>query len=118
MSSLSPYGLVLLVILFVAFLAPLVPMRRRSAGIAHFPIVTVILLFLNIIFYFASLSGGEPSRAIIANWGMIPREVSILTLLTHVFLHGSWDHLFGNMLGLWLFGPHVEEALGRLEYFL
>lgn len=114
--ALTPYGMMLLVILFVAFLAPLVPTRRRATGIAHFPIMTLGLLVVNILCYFGSLAGGQPSMPLLQQWGMVPREVNVLTLVTHLFLHGSWDHLFGNMLGLWMFGPHVEEALGRFEY--
>jgi membrane associated rhomboid family serine protease len=34
-------------------------------------------------------------------------------LVTHLFLHGSWLHLFGNLLFLWIFAPNVEDRLGR-----
>ena len=40
-----------------------------------------------------------------------------LTLLTYMFLHGSWWHLLGNMLFLWVFGDNVEDALGHVRYF-
>jgi len=36
-----------------------------------------------------------------------------LTLLTHMFLHGSWLHLIGNMWFLWLFGNNVEDSMGH-----
>ncbi len=36
-----------------------------------------------------------------------------LDLLTHIFLHGSWLHLMGNMLFLWIFAVNVEDRLGR-----
>ncbi len=39
-----------------------------------------------------------------------------LTLLTSMFLHGSWLHLFGNMLFLWIFGDNVEDKLGHFRY--
>lgn len=39
-----------------------------------------------------------------------------LTLLTAMFLHGSIDHLGGNMLFLWVFGSAVEDRLGRINY--
>ena len=29
-----------------------------------------------------------------------------------MFMHGSWLHLSGNMLFLWIFGNNVEDALG------
>ena len=46
-----------------------------------------------------------------------PQGKSIsLALLTAMFLHGSIDHLAGNMLFLWVFGSTVEDRLGRLNY--
>ncbi len=40
------------------------------------------------------------------------------TLLTSMFLHGSWLHLLGNMLYLWIVGDNVEEVLGSVRYLL
>jgi len=39
-----------------------------------------------------------------------------MTLLTNIFLHGSWFHLIGNMLFLWVFGDNVEDAMGHLRF--
>ena len=39
-------------------------------------------------------------------------------VLTHMFLHGSWMHLLGNMWFLWLFGNNVEDSMGRLRFLL
>jgi len=33
-----------------------------------------------------------------------------------MFMHGSWDHLLGNMLFLAIFGKTVEDAFGHLRY--
>jgi len=41
---------------------------------------------------------------------------SIVTLITYQFLHGSWMHLFGNMLFLFVFGDNVEDAMGHLKF--
>ena len=41
--------------------------------------------------------------------GLLPAQA---TLLTSMFLHGSWQHLLGNMIYLWVFGDDIEEALG------
>jgi rhomboid family protein len=35
---------------------------------------------------------------------------------TSMFLHGSWDHILGNMLFLAIFGKNVESAFGHLRY--
>jgi membrane associated rhomboid family serine protease len=39
-----------------------------------------------------------------------------ITAITSMFLHGSWAHLLGNMLFLWIFGNNVEDALGRVRF--
>ena len=36
--------------------------------------------------------------------------------ITAMFLHGSWDHILGNMLFLAVFGKNVEDAFGQLGY--
>jgi membrane associated rhomboid family serine protease len=38
--------------------------------------------------------------------------------ITSMFLHGSWDHILGNMLFLAVFGKNVEDAFGRLGYLV
>jgi membrane associated rhomboid family serine protease len=40
------------------------------------------------------------------------------TLLTSMFLHGSWMHLLGNMLYLWIVGDNVEEVLGSFRFLI
>ena len=39
-----------------------------------------------------------------------------LHVLTHMFLHGSWMHLLGNMWFLWIFGNNVEDSMGHLRF--
>jgi membrane associated rhomboid family serine protease len=49
----------------------------------------------------------------------VPCSIPIrLTLLTSMFLHGSWMHLIGNMLYLWIVGDNVEEVLGSFRYLI
>jgi rhomboid family protein len=36
--------------------------------------------------------------------------------ITAMFMHGSWDHILGNMLFLAVFGKNVEDAFGHLRY--
>ncbi|WIV50053.1 rhomboid family intramembrane serine protease [Marivivens sp. LCG002] len=38
------------------------------------------------------------------------------SFLTHMFLHGGFFHLAGNMLFLWIFGDNLEDQLGRIRY--
>ena len=37
---------------------------------------------------------------------------------TSMFMHGSWDHIFGNMLFLYVFGQNVEDAFGHAGYLV
>jgi membrane associated rhomboid family serine protease len=120
--------LVFILLIAAAVIAPLIPIRRRRrAGLAGFPVVTVALIAVNIAVFAANATtvfdaqGGPHiglANDVALHWGMTPRSANLLTLVSHMFLHGSWGHVLGNMLGLYLFGPHVEEALGRLEYLL
>jgi len=45
-------------------------------------------------------------------------KIPALSVLYAMFLHGSWLHLLGNMLFLWVFGNNVEDRLGRVRYLL
>lgn len=38
------------------------------------------------------------------------------TVLSSMFMHGSWFHLVGNMWFLWLFGRNVEDVMGSARY--
>lgn len=40
------------------------------------------------------------------------------TIITHMFLHGGWLHIIGNMWFLYVFGDNVEDRLGKLRYLL
>jgi membrane associated rhomboid family serine protease len=45
-------------------------------------------------------------------------KIPVLSAFTSMFLHGSWLHLLGNMLFLWVFGNNVEDRFGRVSYLL
>ncbi|MGQ0740941.1 MAG: rhomboid family intramembrane serine protease [Alphaproteobacteria bacterium] len=42
----------------------------------------------------------------------------VLTLFTSMFMHGSWLHLAGNMLYLWIFGNNVEDVMGHIRFLI
>jgi len=46
-------------------------------------------------------------------WGLIPADFSFVGLITHMFMHGGWLHLIGNLLILYLLGPFIEDVWGR-----
>jgi membrane associated rhomboid family serine protease len=41
-----------------------------------------------------------------------------VTAFTSMFMHGSWLHIIGNMLFLWIFGNNVEDAMGRVRFLV
>ncbi|HEX6135107.1 MAG TPA: rhomboid family intramembrane serine protease [Longimicrobiales bacterium] len=47
-----------------------------------------------------------PSRILVAPW----------TLVTYMFAHGNFWHLFWNMLGLFFFGPPLEQRWGSTQF--
>jgi membrane associated rhomboid family serine protease len=83
----------------------------------HFPFVTVALIVINTAVFIAELSYGD---AFVAKWSVIPADISAgqhwITILTAMFLHGSWSHILGNMVFLGAFGPEVEDAMNPLRY--
>jgi membrane associated rhomboid family serine protease len=40
------------------------------------------------------------------------------SLVSHMFLHGGWMHLIGNMWFLWIFGNNVEDSMGHLRFIV
>lgn len=54
---------------------------------------------------------------VVIEHGRTPISV-YLTLLTSMFMHGGFAHLFGNMLFLWVFGDNIEHTLGRVRYLI
>src|SRR5688572_28571310 len=41
-----------------------------------------------------------------------------LHVVTHMFLHGSWMHLIGNLWFLWIFGNNVEDSMGHTRFLV
>lgn len=80
------------------------------------PVVTYILIVLNVLFFFVELSSSE---AFITKWAFVPSRfmadpaADFMTLFTSMFMHGGWLHLGGNMLYLWIFGDNVEDRFGQ-----
>lgn len=49
---------------------------------------------------------------------VIEAEPDWATVITSMFMHGSWLHLLGNMWFLWVFGDNVEDAMGHARFAL
>jgi membrane associated rhomboid family serine protease len=91
----------------------------------RFPIVTVVIVVANFavwLFYeLTDLNSAVfhasfyPCTVDNACNGPEPWGISWITAM---FLHGSWDHILGNMLFLVVFGKNVEDAFGHVRYLL
>jgi membrane associated rhomboid family serine protease len=99
------------------------------------PWVAWAIIAANIVIYFAVEGGSfskEPGDEVTTAFGLVPayldgvaqRPIEVaavpdaLTLVTYSFLHGSFWHLAGNMIFLWVFADNVEDALGHFRYLI
>lgn len=85
------------------------------------PVVTYLLIFLNVIIFLFELAAGNE---FIYRWSFTPAYFLTnpgfewITIFTSMFLHGSWMHLLGNMLYLWIFGDNVEDRMGHGRFLI
>ncbi len=106
------------------------------------PIVTVLLIAANLAVWLVVQGAGDLQAlaASICELGLVPADllgrspagtsfpmgeglycvveagVPWPTLVSSMFLHGGWLHLFGNCWFLWLFGNNVEDVMGHLRF--
>lgn len=95
------------------------------------PVVTVtFIIACSLVFLYQSSLPPNPGEIFVYRFGAIPAvlfghaalppEAAALpafsTVLTSMFLHGSWMHLFGNMLYLWVFGNNIEDVMGSSKF--
>ena len=96
-------------------------------------VVNRLLLFANIAVWIYIVSLQRTPEALEAffdqysfDWSRFTHDLSTgawsvstaVPLITHMFLHGGWLHIIGNMLYLWVFGDNVEDRLGSGTYLL
>lgn len=98
------------------------PLRR-------FPIFTSLLIALNFFLFLHEVFLGSGFAIFVKKFGCTSYEITHfvdlypyisfpvhLTLVTSIFLHGSWLHLLGNMWFLYIFGRNVEDWLGSFRF--
>ncbi len=104
----------------------MIPFRDHNRS-RRFPILTALLVTINVIvwLYMWMLSATGGLQAFAERWAVIPYNLThspslrdLLTIVTAMFMHGSWAHIIGNMLYLWIFGDNIEDVLGRPLYLL
>lgn len=97
----------------------MIPLSDASRRTVSFPIVTAGLICVNAFVFLLELVGGDD---FINAYSLVPADVvrgqHLYTVLTSMFLHAGWEHIIGNMVFLWAFGPEVEDAMGSARYLV
>ena len=95
----------------------LIPLSDATRRPVNVPVVTATIIVINVIVFILELVNGDP---FVLRWSVIPAHITSgqdwITILTAMFMHGSWSHIIGNMVFLWAFGPEVEDAMGPGRY--
>jgi membrane associated rhomboid family serine protease len=100
--------------------------------VIRFQYVTLMIIIANIAIYiFTGATQSEYYLAAVATgFGVVPVELlqviapptsfspiaEPLTLVTYMFLHGSWEHLLSNMIFLWVLADNIEDAFGYVAF--
>ena len=95
----------------------------------RFPVVTLMLIALNVVSFLFELLLGTNLQEFLLHWAIVPVRYTLpeverlfsfpeqaLPFLSSMFLHGGWTHLVANMWSLWIFGDNVEDRLGRFPF--
>jgi len=84
-----------------------------------FPKITLALIIANALVYAATTRNFLAiNDEALLKWAYLSGQPSLISLLTHLFLHVNIFHLVGNMYFLWLFSRSVEDRLGPTAFLL
>jgi membrane associated rhomboid family serine protease len=81
--------------------------------------LTVTLIIINVITFFFSLVFGLNNS--IVEFGFKPSSFlagKVYTIVTSLFIHASFEHVFFNMIALFLLGTSLEKCVGKGKYLL
>jgi membrane associated rhomboid family serine protease len=83
------------------------------------PYITVTIIVLNGLAWLFEVSlPHDVLNEFLTVYGVVPANFSPPTLITSMFLHGSWSHVLGNMWYLWIFGDNVEDRVGHGRFIV
>ena len=96
----------------------MIPLRallyRRSA-----PVMTLVIIAVNVFCFLYEMAHPIYLRdRFIEHYALIPDQPRLASFVTSMFLHGGWLHLLGNMWFLWVFGSHIEDAMGSAKFLI
>ena len=86
-------------------------MFRFTDTVKHIIIINVIMLIGSL-----TIAGGHLFTHYLAIYFPENDLFQPWQIITHIFMHGSLEHLFGNMLLLFVFGTGLEYVLGRQKF--
>ncbi|MDE6309262.1 MAG: rhomboid family intramembrane serine protease [Muribaculaceae bacterium] len=92
----------------------------RLGAYANIPPVTKNLLIINVIVWLAMQipSIGNPLFRYGALHYFTSIDFNVAQLLTYMFIHANFTHLFFNMFALWMFGMVIERRLGSEKFII
>lgn len=111
----------------------MIPIGDYAGARPRFPYVNIALILISIAVFIYELTLGNNLDNFFLTWGAIPKELTTgadsapllpnnlpvyVTLVSSIFIHGSWLHLIGNMVFLWVFGDNVEDAMGHVRFLV
>ncbi|CAN5829176.1 rhomboid family intramembrane serine protease [soil metagenome] len=93
------------------------------------PFVTVLFLLFNVGSWFLLQGAGHPEalESSVYGFGTVPCQITGEcppqglrwgSVFSSMFMHGSWEHLIGNMIFLWVFGNNIEDSMGHLRFIV
>lgn len=84
----------------------------------RFPFATIGLIVVCIAVFVFEMVGVPDLQDFVNRYGFVASDFFSIGLVTSMFLHGDFFHIFGNMLFLWIFGDNVEDRLGYKGYVI
>ena len=80
------------------------------------PEIVKQLIIINVLFFLGSMSLGNAAYDLLALHYPQNPKFAPWQVLTHMFMHGSINHILFNMFGLWMFGTPLEQMWGKQKF--
>lgn len=87
----------------------------------YMPPVTKNLLIINVLFFlgrYVAMLYGIDLDDVLGLHFVLASHFHLYQVLTYMFMHASWAHIFFNMFAVWMFGVAIENAMGSRRYLL
>ena len=94
----------------------------RPGGFSVLPTVVKNLVIINVLFFLATIAAETVWRIDLSDYLGLhyigASDFQPYQLVTYMFMHGSFGHLFFNMFALWMFGNTLERIWGPNRFLL